>query len=183
MIYEQIKIVGVCGSVRAVSTNLNILRFIKKSLPENVDFLIYEGLAELPHFNPDLDAENSDYQNAEVEKWRKLLREADAVIFCTPEYAHGVPGVLKNALDWIVSSGELVDKPTAIITASPSDMGGANAMASLLATLKMMSAKISENTTLMIPLIRNKLDQNGDVSDRETVRSIKFLLNYLVEHR
>ena len=76
----------------------------------DLDFLIYDRLGELPHFNPDLD---DDDCRTIVTDWRDRLKECDGVLFCTPEYAHGVPGVLKNALDWIVSSGEFMYKPTA----------------------------------------------------------------------
>ena len=174
---EKTKIVAVCGSIRVISTNLDILKFIGKLMPADADFAIYDGLAELPPFNPDFDAQNVDYQNAEVDRWRKLLRHADGIIFCTPEYAHGVPGVLKNALDWVVSSGELVDKPTLVITASPSEFGGDKAMASLLPTLEVMSAKIIENGTLKIPFVKKKLDQNGDISDPKTLETISLMLD------
>ncbi len=171
------KIVAVCGSIRGVSTNLDILKFIGKLLAKDADFTIYDGLADLPPFNPDFDVESTNYQNAGVDKWRKLLRAADGVIFCTPEYAHGVPGVLKNALDWVVSSGELVDKPTLVITASPSEFGGEKAMASLLQTLRVMTAKIAENGALMIPFVKKKLDENGDISDAQTIEAINSMLN------
>ena len=176
----KIKIVAVCGSIRTVSANLDILKFIGKILSANADFTIYDGLADLPAFNPDFDAENTNYQNSEVDRWRKLLRAADAVIFCTPEYAHGVPGVLKNALDWVVSSGELVDKPTLVITASPSEFGGEKAMASLLPTLIVMSAKILDNGTMMIPFVKKKLDKDGDISDEKTIRAINLMLDLLL---
>ncbi|NJR32237.1 MAG: NAD(P)H-dependent oxidoreductase, partial [Chamaesiphon sp. CSU_1_12] len=85
--------------------------------PDRIELSIYDGIGNLPHFNPELDDELAI---AAVQDWRTQIQAADGILFCTPEYAHGVPGSLKNALDWIVSSGEFMGKPTAIISASPS---------------------------------------------------------------
>ena len=71
----------------------------------------------IPAFNPDLDAEGAT-PPAPVAHWRAALAEADAVLISSPEYAHGIPGVLKNALDWVVGSGELVNKPVGVLSAS-----------------------------------------------------------------
>lgn len=181
---KEINIGAVCGSVRARSTNLDILRFIGELCGDRIDFKvnfkIYDGLTVLPHFNPDWDIEGSDYQNVEVNRWRQFLGQANGLIFCTPEYAHGVPGALKNALDWAVSSGELVDKPTAIITASPSDAGGENALASLLPTIKVMSAKIIPNGTLKIGFVKRKINGAGAITDDETLQSINLMLATLL---
>ena len=77
--------------------------------------IVYRGLAALPHFNPDLD---NDLVSLPVSEFHSQLRISDGILFSTPEYAHGIPGVLKNALDWVVSSGELYDKPVALFGAS-----------------------------------------------------------------
>jgi len=104
-----VKIIGISGSLRAGSSNAAVLR----TLPE---IEIWEGLGELPHFNPDLDG---DEPPSVVREFRDLLRAADGVIICSPEYAHGIPGSLKNALDWLVSDGTLVGKPVVVITTAP----------------------------------------------------------------
>jgi NAD(P)H-dependent FMN reductase len=113
----------------------------------------YSEMAQLPHFNPDLDVDNT---NTAVANWRRLLNEANGVLICTPEYAKGIPGSLKNALDWVVSSGEFVNKPVAFISASPHPDGGATANNSLVGTLSMMSALVVKG--LSVPLINKKLD-------------------------
>ena len=77
---------------------------------------VYEGLATHPHYSPELDT--PDVPEA-VQDWRRRLASADGVAICTPEYAFGMPGSLKNALDWVVSSGELLRKPVAALSASP----------------------------------------------------------------
>jgi chromate reductase, NAD(P)H dehydrogenase (quinone) len=174
----MIKILAISGSLRSGSSNTNILRALVNLAPENTTIEIYESIGNLPHFNPEID---DDRVLLSVQDWRSQLQEADAVIFCTPEYAHGVPGVLKNALDWIVSSGEFMSKPTAVISASPSPDGGEKANASLVQTLKMMMAEINERSILCIPAVSAKLNKQGEVIDFETKISLKALLENLIK--
>lgn len=111
--------------------------------------LIYEGLGALPHFNPDHDGEEAEQS---VTAWRSSLQSCDGVVFSVPEYAHGVPGSLKNALDWVVGGTELVGKPVALFNASPR---GTYAQASLLETLTVMSANVvSEASVTLNPSAR-----------------------------
>ena len=130
------KIIAICGSLRARSSNLALLRAAAKIAPE---VQIYEGLASLPHFNPDDDEEGATPPHT-VAALRALLAEADGILISTPEYAHGLPGSLKNMLDWLVSDGALVDKPVAILSASP--VGGQFAQASLVETLRTMNWRV-----------------------------------------
>ena len=99
---------------------------------------------------------------------------ARAVIICTPEYASGIPGTLKNALDWLVSSGELVNKPVAAISASPGQGGGSIALASLAGTLRIMTAALPEDCLLSIPFVSKKLTAQG--TDEETNVQLKELM-------
>ena len=131
------KIIAICGSLRAHSSNLALLR-AAASIAAEVE--IYEGLANLPHFNPDDDVEGAAPPPA-VAALRRKLAEADGILISSPEYAHGVPGSLKNALDWLVSDGALVDKPVAVINASPA--GGEFARDSLVETLKTMNWRVT----------------------------------------
>ena len=101
----MVKILAISGSLRANSSNTSILRAIIGLVPDRVQISIYPSIGDLPHFNPELD---DDLALQSVRDWRTQLRSADGILFCTPEYAHGIPGVLKNALDWIVSSGEFM---------------------------------------------------------------------------
>jgi chromate reductase, NAD(P)H dehydrogenase (quinone) len=173
----MIKILAISGSLRDRSSNTAILRAIMGLAPAGISFPIYQGLGDLPFFNPEIDG---DHPPDAVRGWRTQLRESDGVIICTPEYAHGIPGVLKNALDWIVSSGEFIDKPTAIISASPSLDGGSRVNASLVQTLEVMMAKIVAGATLCIPAVSAKLNPQGQVTDPATVQALRSLLNTLV---
>jgi NAD(P)H-dependent FMN reductase len=99
-------------------------------------------------------------------------------LFCTPEYAFGVPGSLKNSLDWVVSSGELTYKPVAVITAAT---GGEKAHASLLYTLTAISASIVENGKLLISFIRAKMNEKNEVKDPATLEDIRKVVEALIE--
>lgn len=168
----QTTILAVSGSLRENSSTQHILNNLKLLAPHDVEIIVYAALAELPHFN---DAAN---QPAAVQAWRKQLADADAVVICTPEYAFGVPGSLKNALDWTVSSGDFVDKPVAVITAATV---GDKAHASLLLTLSALSAKLSEETNLLIPSIRAKITPEGNIKDTETIHALQTVLHALIK--
>src|SRR5258708_4591230 len=156
------RILAMSGSLRASSTNTRLVRAIGALAPENMEITIYDGLADLPHFTPDLDGDDPP---ASVRTLRRLLQVVDGVLICTPEYAFGVPGSLKNALDWTVSSSEFYRKPVAAISASPSPTGGDKAHASLMLTLTALGANVPEGGKLMISAVGKKLHANGEVSD------------------
>src|SRR5215471_15010894 len=145
------KIVAICGSTRENSANLNLITAIKNLSADKIDIILFHGLSTIPHFNPDLDNENPP---AEVIQFRKQLTDADAILICTPEYAMGVPGALKIAIDWTVSSMEFSHKPTALITASTSGQKGHQ---SLMETLRIIEAEMNEHTQLLISHIKTKL--------------------------
>jgi chromate reductase len=161
------KIVAISGSLRSGSSNHAILRYLGSQVPAEVDYHIYDGLADIPAFDPGLD---TDTPPAAVASLRQSLTQADGIIICTPEYAFGVPGSLKNMLDWLVSSSTLVDKPVALITAS---LGGEHAHASLLLTLGALTANVIDGATLLIQFIRSKMDADGNVRDEQTVQNLQ----------
>ncbi|MBC8101842.1 MAG: NAD(P)H-dependent oxidoreductase [Cytophagales bacterium] len=172
----MIKILGISGSLRAGSSNTALLLAAGKLAPPAMEFTLYEGLGDLPHFSPELDGDDPP---AAVRRLRALLQAADSVIVCTPEYAHGMPGALKNALDWSVSSGEFDGKPAAAVSASPSVTGGANAHAWLTQTLNVLGATIPEGASLIVPLVRGKLDPSGAISDTDTADAFRRMFEAL----
>ena len=168
----KIKILAISGSLRANSSNNTILDAIEKMMPAGVDFFIYRGLGSLPQFD------DPEQIPITVSVWRKHLQEADAVLICTPEYAFGVPGSLKNALDWTVGSGELVNKPLALITAST---GGEKAHASFLQIFAALSAKIPEGGSLLISFVRSKLNAAGEITDPPTLEAVQSVVKNLIQ--
>ncbi len=98
---KPFKILAISGSLRSASSNTAILKATQQLAPANLEVVLFEGIAELPHFNPDLESEHPP----KVIEFQQLLKTSSAVIISSPEYAHGVPGSLKNALDWVVGSG------------------------------------------------------------------------------
>jgi chromate reductase, NAD(P)H dehydrogenase (quinone) len=167
------KILAIPGSLRPNSSSNQVLNNIASMVPANISFEIYDGVGTLPHFN---DAESAPEA---VLDFRNKIREADAVLICTPEYAFGVPGSLKNAIDWTVGSSEFVDKPVGLITASSQ---GDRGHAAMLLILEAISAKIVDESVLLIPFIRAKLDPQGNIKDTGLVASLQHFVNALSQH-
>lgn len=172
------RILAISGSLNATGTITTFVRAIAALAPEDMEVTRYEGLADLPHFSPDRDGDG-DNAPASVADLRRQLQAADGVLICTPEYAYGMPGSLKNALDWIVSSGEFVNKPVAALSASPYPTGGERAHASLLLTLTALNATVAEGCALTVPLVRTKMDADGTVSDPATAQALRSVLDAL----
>ncbi|HRI19574.1 MAG TPA: NAD(P)H-dependent oxidoreductase [Panacibacter sp.] len=165
------KIVAIPGSLRAGSSTHAIIKAFAGKLPADVEFEIYNVLQTLPHFN------DSDEIPVAVNELRNLIMSADGILFCTPEYAFGIPGSLKNALDWMVGSTVLTNKPTAVITAAT---GGDKAHASLLLVLTALSAKVTGNSKLLISFVRSKLNEKGEVKDAATAQAIASVATALI---
>ena len=165
-------IVAISGSLRSNSSNNTVIQLAAELLKEKAEVIIYNGLGQLPHFD------DSKEPDEAVTAFRKILKESDGVLICSPEYAFGVPGSLKNALDWTVSSGELVYKPLALITAAT---GGDKAHAALLNTFTALSTNVTEDTSLLISYIRSKMNAEGMIIDTTTIVSIKNVTNALLE--
>jgi len=164
------QILAISGSLRAASTNTTLLKAAVALAPEDVLLNVYYGLSNLPHFNPDLDKEPPPVA---VAKFRSQLRKSTGVIFSSPEYAHGVPGVLKNALDWVVASGELYEKPVALFSASPR---AGYAQASLVETLTVMSARVVPEACIVVPLLGKNLHESEIVAEPDLSRAVRSAL-------
>ncbi len=156
---EPVRGLAISGSLRRASSNSALIAAAARLAPDTVEISIYRGLAEIPPFNPDVE---SDDAPEAVTRFRAALQACDVVLISSPEYAHGVPGVLKNALDWVVGSGELVNKPIALINASGR---ATHAWASLAETLSVMSAHVIVEASITVPLDGRGLDANLIVED------------------
>ena len=172
---DRKKVIAISGSVRRNSANLRLIKAIDELTREKFETNVFEGLTELPHFNPDLD---TDHPPEAVNNFRKLLKNADGILICTPEYAMGVPGTLKNALDWTVSSGEFSGKPVALITASTS---GLKAHDSLLDTLQIIDARINKEAQYLISFIQVKLNSENKITDEQTMSDLQRLIGAFAE--
>lgn len=166
----MIRLLAICGSLRAVSTNLTLLKAAELLAPSGVVIERFEELGGLPHFNPDLDVEPPP---PAVSEWREAIRRSDGLIISSPEYARGVPGALKNALDWLVSSEVFPEKPVAMFHAS--DRGVAM-QAALRLILETMSAKLVDVATITVPLLGKETDAAKVAADPEAAAKIRAAL-------
>jgi chromate reductase, NAD(P)H dehydrogenase (quinone) len=169
---ELRSIVAICGSTKASSSNLALIRAIAELTRDQFSITVFDKLSDLPHFNPDLD---NDTPPEPITDFRKLLRSADGILICTPEYAMGVPGSLKNAVDWTVSSCEFSHKPTALITAASMGQKG---HAALMDTLNIIEADIPESSQLIISYVKTKVKGNV-ITDGETLRKVQDVMKSL----
>jgi len=149
---DPVRLLAVSGSLRAKSINTAVLQALQALAPADIGVTVFRGLGDLPHFNPDLDVTPPP---AAVAAWRGAVDTATAIVICTPEYAHGLPGSLKNALDWLVSHEPFLNKPVAIINARP---GADYAQAALRETLSAMNARLLDDASVTLPLTTNALE-------------------------
>ena len=140
-------IIAISGSLRATSLNTAVLQAASRLAPAGVRIEIFEGIGSLPFFNSDLDG---DRLPREVAEFRTVIGAADGLLISSPEYARGVAGVMKNALDWLVGSFEFPNKPVALINTSPR---ATHALAALTITLETMSARLINDASITLPLL------------------------------
>jgi NAD(P)H-dependent FMN reductase len=175
MVADSQRIVGLSGSLRAQSSNAALVRAAFALVPSGIETVLFEGIGNLPPFNPDLDQEG-DVPPPAVAELRALLRSADGFIVSVPEYAHGLPGSFKNALDWLVSSGELAHKPVLVLNASPA--GAHHAQANLVATLTVIEAQVLP-ASLLSPFLATRLTPDSSLGEGEAAtlqRSVAALM-------
>jgi NAD(P)H-dependent FMN reductase len=150
-------VLAIPGSLRATSSNAALLRAAARVAPAGTEVSFYEGLGGLPHFSPDLDVEPIP---APVIALRSQIGAADAIAVSSPEYAHGMPGSLKNALDWLVSAVEPIGMPVLLVSASPG--GAKHAHAQLLEVLRTMSMQVIDAGAHVFS--RAKIGEDGEVA-------------------
>jgi len=172
-----VRLLAISGSLRRASANSAALDALARLAPDGVKVLVYRELAELPPFNPDDDVE--DRPNPEpVERLRALIGASDALIIAAPEYAHGIPGVLKNALDWLVASEAFAGKPVALINTSPRAF---HAQASLREILSTMAARMVPEAFTAISLTAKTVTAEDILADPTCARRLKEALDALIQ--
>ena len=144
----------VAGSLRAGSSNATLLAAVAQLAPAGLTVSAYRALGSLPAFNPDREEAAVQLPIA-VRRWRAALAAADVVLISTPEYAHGIPGAFKNALDWVVGSSELVGKPVGVINPSAASRF---AFPQLIEVLSVMSANVVPAATIVLDVPRRGAD-------------------------
>jgi NAD(P)H-dependent FMN reductase len=169
------KILAISGSLRAQSSNTALLLAAQSLVPSGCEIHFFQGLDVLPHFNPDREGETIPA----LDHWRDEIRKSDALLICSPEYAHGIPGTLKNAFDWIVGTNELDKKPIGIINATPMYESKSYAQEALIEVLKTMSGTITPDTVLGVHQVKSKLKDNKLI-DEPTARAVQKLLENLL---
>jgi chromate reductase, NAD(P)H dehydrogenase (quinone) len=170
-----LKLLAISGSLRRTSSNTELLRAVALIAPPDLRITQFGGLGALPHFNPDLDTDPSP---PAVRVLRESIAAADGLLVSSPEYAHGVPGVLKNALDWLVSGVEMLGKPIGLLNASPRAV---HAQASLVEILRTMAAEVVPEAQVSVPLLGRNLNAAAIAADPELALVIRGALTALVE--
>jgi NAD(P)H-dependent FMN reductase len=155
------QIVALSGSLSSSSGNTAVLRALRQVAWPRDDVVVFDGLDAIPHYSPERDRDG-DGAPAAVAALRGAVGDADALVISTPEYAGGMPGVLKNALDWLVSSGELYGKPVVVVSAEPSALRGEGARQSLAVTLRTQGASVCDSFTVAL---RHGAATDGDGDD------------------
>jgi NAD(P)H-dependent FMN reductase len=147
-----------------------VLKAAAELAPADIEISLYPNMGDLPHFNPDLD---TDEPPAVVRELRRQVGQSDGLLICSPEYAHGVAGAMKNLLDWLVGSIEFPGKPVAIFNASPRAVHGPAQLREILTT---MSARLIETASIDLNVMGRNLDQAGIVADPVLANQLRTAL-------
>jgi chromate reductase len=169
---KKTTILALSGSLRAASLNTMLLNAAARLAAPDVRVELFRSIGELPLFNPDIEASDPPA----VARFRAALRSADAVLIASPEYAHGITGVMKNALDWMVGNETFVNKPVALFNASPRAI---HAHASLREIVGVMSARIVEQACITVAIVGSGLDEEGIVNDPAISGAIRAAVAHL----
>jgi chromate reductase len=161
------RLLAVSGSLRRDSHNTSLLRAAAEEAPEDVEVVLWRGLKEIPAYDADEDGVPGPEP---VEAFRAAVREADAVLFSTPEYNSSIPGTLKNALDWAsrpLATNPFRNKPVAVVGASTGMFGAVWSQAELRKVLGALGARVAD-VEVVVGHAHEKLDEDGRLADAET---------------
>lgn len=159
------------GSASQNSANQKLIDSLAKMLQDKFHFIVYPDLKTLPHFNPELSSNNPPEQ---IIKLRSKIEKADGIIICTPEYIFSIPSGLKNVIEWCIATTVFSNKPTGLITASAS---GEKAHEELQLIMKTAMAKFSMETTLLIQGVKGKINEDGQIIDKNTLDDVTKFAN------
>ncbi|MGH9379264.1 MAG: NADPH-dependent FMN reductase [Thermoanaerobaculia bacterium] len=172
---------GIAGSLRRDSYNRALLRAAQELAPDGMEIRVFDRMAEIPLFNQDVEAAGDPEP---VQALKRAIGEADALLIATPEYNHGVPGVLKNAIDWASRpprGSVLAGKPAAIFGASPGVVGTARAQAQLRQTFVFTDTPALLQPEILVYRANEKFDAAGRLTDEKTREFIGKLLQGLAD--
>lgn len=169
---KNIRILAISGSLRKASYNTALVRALSQFPLNNMEVIVFQSLGALPLFNPDLENANID----SVVQFKNEIRLSDGLVIASPEYAHGLSGVLKNALDWLVSGDEFIGMPVALLNASPR---ATHAQAALREVISTMSGCVIESASISVPLLGSHLEAGDIVNHGEIAAQLTQALYQL----
>ncbi len=175
MLTGKKKILAISGSTRINSSNTNILNAIAILFEDELKIELYTQIDELPHFNPDV---KDDMASFSVNQFREKIQTADGIIICTPEYVFSLPGTLKNALEWTVSTTVFSYKPVAFIVASASGEKAYESLDLIMRTL--VQVPIPASLKLLIRGGRSFINEQGIITDQKIMNEIKEMVKALI---
>jgi chromate reductase len=170
------KLLAISGSLRAASHNAAVLVAAKRLAPAGVIIEMFGGIGDLPFFNSDL--ETPEQMPEAVSAFRQMIGAADGILISSPEYARGVSGVMKNALDWLVGSFEFPGKPVALINTSPRATA---ALAAITLTLETMSADVIREASITLPLLGTRYDAESITASPELAEPLRAAIERFVD--
>jgi chromate reductase len=176
---KTFRLLGLSGSIRQGSTNTIILRTLAERLQGTVSLTLFP-LDEVPLYNGDLEGER---QPDAVRALKAAIAASDGLVFCTPEFNHGIPGVLKNAIDWAsrpAFASPLKNKPCLVMTSSPGYVGGARAQVQMLDTLSSVLARVVARPQVVIAGVLQKIT-DGRLVDADSVQFCLAAIDDLVK--
>jgi len=171
------RVLAISGSLRQASHNTQLLRLAQEHAPDGVEIVIWDGLADVPAYNEDLEVDPGEA----VEGLRAAIAGADALLFATPEYNHSIPGALKNAIDWAsrpAGSGVFLNKPVAVVGASSGAFGAVWAQAELRKVLGATGARVVD-ADLALGHAPERFDADGGLCDENLRMELQEVLDTL----
>lgn len=172
---EKANIFVIIGSASSNSSNLKLVEKIAINTENEFNLTIFNDLKSLPHFDPELSADNPPKK---VVEFRNAIEKSDGLIICTPEYVFSIPSGLKNAIEWSVATTIFSDKPIGLITASASGQQGHE---ELQLIMKTVMAKFTKETTLLIQGVQGKFDVQSSLTDIETRKRLDNFIKCFID--